>query len=150
MIEKITIRKAIQSDSADIAKLMDNLGSHIPPSRSVTFVQDRLSQFSTGNSDCIFVAECEGQVIGLLGFHITPLLHMDGYSGRITALIIDEKYRGQGIGTRLIRRAEHWAWSHNCVQIEVTSGDHHAPAHDFYKSQGYRSDDRRFVKEEHN
>ena len=144
--EEVVIRRAIQSDYHDVAVLIDQLGSHIPLSQGIPYVRDRLTLLLNSDSDCVFVAEVERRVVGLLTFHITPILHAKGYSGRIISFIVDEAYRGKGIGTRLIQEAESWAWSCGCVEIEVTSGEHTKPAHGFYKSQGYIPGDSHFVK----
>lgn len=48
------------------------------------------------NLDCGFVAEDEGEIVGVAGFKVMP----DG-SGKTTLMAVDPRYRGQGVGQRL-------------------------------------------------
>jgi GNAT superfamily N-acetyltransferase len=109
-------------------------------------VRDKVTRLANQPADRIYVAEIEGDVVGVLSFHITPLLHAEGNSGRITAMVVASEYRHQGIGTLLVQEAEAWAWSQGCSMIEVTSGDQRPRAHRFYESRGYKCDERRFLK----
>lgn len=142
MDTEVTVRVAESKDSARVAELMEQLGYPVQPE----IIQARLSSSAGQPGDRVFVAEDHGKVVGVLSFHITPLLHEVNNAGRITALVVDREYRGRGIGTLLVREAEAWAWSQGCSKIEVPSGDRRPPAHRFYESRGYRCDERRFLK----
>ena len=142
MMDAITIRKAVQSDDADIAELMDQLGY---PSQS-SAVGHRLTRLLTVSSEQVLAAEHKGHVIGVVSCHLTPLLHEDGLAGRITSLVVSERHRGHGIGARLVAEAEAWLWSQGCGRIEITSGAHRVGAHGFYDSLGYTCNGKRFMK----
>ena len=142
MDENIIVRVASVRDSPGIAELMAQLG--YPACASD--VKDRVTRLSALDSERVIVAERNGWVVGVVGVHLTPLLHSSGNLGRITALVVASECRGHGIGRRLVLEAESWAWSHDCSRMEVTSGDHRVDAHRFYKSCGYRCDERRFLK----
>lgn len=138
----VVVRIAEPRDSARIAELLEQLGYPVGPA----VIQEKLSCLAEGPSDRILVAEIGGQVVGIVSFHITPLLHEESDSGRVTALVVDREFRGKGIGALLLRETEDWAWSCGCARVEVTSGDHRPDAHRFYESRGYRCDERRFLK----
>ena len=139
----VNVRTATTSDVQDVARLLVELGCSV----TVPEVRPRLERLEDAAADRVFLADLGGRVVGLLGMHIVPLLHRDSLA-RITAFIVTEDCRGRGIGTVLLSVAERWAVAQGCRQVELNSGDHHAPAHAFYRRRGYRLDDRRFIKED--
>lgn len=70
--------------------------------------------------DRVLVAEADGVLLGVLSLHWTPLLHRDKPLGRITAFVVHEVARGQGIGSRLVAEAERVLQEVGCSAIEVT------------------------------
>jgi GNAT superfamily N-acetyltransferase len=136
------VREARSSDSSQIACLLGELG--YPSSEPA--VRGRLGYLSSNAENPVFVAEYHGEIVGFLSFHIIPLLHLEGGLGRITALVVNARSRGCGLGKSLVAAAECFAWEHGCLRIEITSGDHRSNAHAFYESIGYRVDTRRFLK----
>lgn len=74
------------------------------------------------------------------------MFHQEGRLGRITSLVIDQEYRGLGVGALLVSEADHFFKRSGCVRAVVTSGDHRPQAHMFYQQQGYQQDERRFLK----
>jgi GNAT superfamily N-acetyltransferase len=142
MQDPVTVRCGTDADSAAIAGLLAQLGYPTNLSRC----EERLRRLASSGSERVLVAERTGEVLGVLGIHLMPLLHADGNMGRITALVVREDVRGQGIGKRLVQAAEDWVWANDCERLEVTSGDHRQGAHRFYESAGFRCDERRFLK----
>ncbi len=141
-MEATAIRSAKVEDTLQIAILLGQLGYP----NETDAVRKRISLLSSGGADRIWVAEVQGKVVGLLGFHLTPLLHVSGSLGRITALVVEEKFRGKGIGRQLVETAERWAWERDCTRIEVTSGEQRTQAHQFYRDLGYAVESQRFIK----
>ena len=141
-MEAAAIRSARVEDTLQIAMLLGQLGY---PNETEA-VRERISLLSSGGGDRIWVAEFQGKVVGLLGFHLLPLLHVSGSLGRITALVVEEKFRGKGIGRQLVETAERWAWKRDCTRIEVTSGEQRTQAHQFYQDLGYAVESKRFIK----
>jgi GNAT superfamily N-acetyltransferase len=60
---------------------------------------------------------------------------------------VDRNSQGQNIGKQLVAKGEEFFIANHCLKSEVTSGDHRGDAHEFYKSCGYKEDERRFIKE---
>ena len=56
---------------------------------------------------------------------------------RLTALVVAERVRGQGVGRQLVAEVEDYARNTGCVRVEVTSNAKRAKAHDFYQALGY-------------
>jgi GNAT superfamily N-acetyltransferase len=139
---KYRIRPAASGDSKQLAALVEQLG--YPASEG--FIRDQLARLTPEPGTAVFVADDDSAIIGLLCFSITPLLHVSGGLGRISALVVGSQFKGQGIGRRLVAEAEEFAWNNGCARIEISSGDHRKDAHAFYEAVGYTQDSRRFVK----
>lgn len=138
----LSIREAAASDAEAIVSLMRQLGYEVTPAH----IRDRLQAFATSPTDQLIVACIGAAVVGSISLHAVPLLHSVGALGRITSLVVAERYRGSGAGGALIAAAEPWFRAAGCVKIEVTSADHRIDAHRFYANRGFRRDGQRFSK----
>ena len=63
-----------------------------------------------------------------------------------TALAVDEKWRGTGVGRLLVDQAERWCRERGADRVTVTSGHHRSESHKFYKALGYEATGVRFFK----
>lgn len=141
--ELFILRPAELRDVPHLADLLGQLG--YPASASE--VAERLVRIRSSDLDAVIVADQDGRLLGFVALHLlSPLLHVPSALGRITALVVKEGFRGQGIGRALLREAETWAFDHGCARVEVASADHRDGAHLFYLACGYRDDSRRFIK----
>jgi GNAT superfamily N-acetyltransferase len=52
-------------------------------------------------------------------------------------MVVDESWRGNGAGKRLLAELESIARSRNCIFIQFCSSSFRKPAHQFYKACGY-------------
>ena len=139
----IAIRLATDRDLPDIVRLLGQLGYSI----SCDALADQFAIYKSPCSALLVAVLGERQVVGIAGGHRIPLIHQEGFVGRVTALIVDKEVRRQGVGRELISQLEKWFVQCECSRFEVTSGDHRAIAHSFYSSLGYSEDERRFIKE---
>ena len=137
----MTIRKFRVSDSVPVVGLLGQLGY---PSTSQAF-QRRLKNLDAGN-DSILVAVEDHRVVGFVSLHLIPMVHEDGFLARITVLVVEEDFRGQGVGKRLLRAAEVYARRRGAVKAEITSNETRKGAHRFYSGMGYREYRKRFLK----
>lgn len=136
-------RHATQSDAGQIALLLNQLGY---PASSES-VSAKLHLLAANPHDAVLVAETDGRLAGVVSLHVLELFHAEGLLGRITSLVVDSAHRGKGTGGRLLQAADEYFLSCGCIRSEVTSGEHRSAAHAFYQAQGYRLDERRFVKQ---
>ena len=137
------IRLVRIDDAAGVSGLLETLGYRSP----ISAVEARIARYLASPDSIVFVAALELRLVGLASFHRIPLFHADGALGRITSFVVDSSHRKTGIGRSLIAAVEEFAWKHDCVRMEVTSGDHRADAHAFYLRVGYEFDCRRFIKQ---
>ena len=93
------------------------------------------------------VAEEDGKAVGMATVIVRHVISADAPFARIASVIVDDAYRSRGIGQSLVAAAEEIAIARGCDRIEVTSGEHRARAHEFYRRLGYEERPRRFIKE---
>lgn len=142
MVNSILIRPTTPEDVAALVSLLAALGY---PS-TLDQIRARLALYGNPPESAVLVAESSSRILGMISFHRTPMMHADGFLGRITSLIVDAECRQQGLGRLLVEAVEKFAWAHDCTRLEVTSGDHRIDTHAFYEHLGYRCDCRRFIK----
>ncbi len=101
-------------------------------------LEDRIYEFNvsaTGISDgrqMAFTVRDEGdEIIAALSGHTW------GGTCEIVTLWVDERYRNQGLGTRLLEAAETDARQHNCGQMVILTHSFQAP--DFYPRFGFET-----------
>ncbi len=137
-----SIREAKLTDAPTIARLVTQLGYPTSPSE----MENRL-QILLAHSDYItFVAEVSSIVVGLVGAYIGYAIESTGTYGRLTGLVVDEQWRGRGIGKMLMGRIERCLREQGTTLIVLTSGKQRAEAHRFYQTLGYDETGVRFVK----
>ncbi|MET0331749.1 MAG: GNAT family N-acetyltransferase [Dyella sp.] len=139
-----TQRPASTQDAAAIAHLIHQLGYAVTAAE----VAQTLAQHALSQGDCVLLAvTATGQSVGCIGLHAMPLLHTAGRLGRITALVVDEGWRGQGIGSALLMTAQGWFEAAGCQRVEVTSADHREDAHRLYRRHGYARQGHRLLRD---
>jgi GNAT superfamily N-acetyltransferase len=128
------IRPARSADAGAINVLLDQLG-YSQDGHATTAA--RIQAWVDDQASAVFVADANGDLLGVIAVHIYPFFVRDGTSGRIAALVVADQARGRGVGSRLVEVAESFAASHGCLRMEVTSGDRRPGAHRFYQRRGY-------------
>ena len=95
-----------------------------------------------------FVAKENDTIIASCYICIIPQLTYLGKSiGYIENVIVDEKYRGKGIGKQIIENAINYAVNENCNKVLLQSGMDRKKAHKFYESIGFDGETKKaFVK----
>ena len=128
----IVIREPAAGDEADIAALMTELGY---PS-TASEIPARLAALSDGSSS-VWVAELEGRVVGVASGRLFAAINQNAPVAWLTALVVAERVRGRGVGTKLVGVAEEWARTAGASRVALTSALHRTEAHEFYHRLGY-------------
>jgi GNAT superfamily N-acetyltransferase len=128
----ITIRSARLSDAETIAALTTQLGYDA----ELSTVASRLSRLLARSDQQLLVADDGGRAIGWIHMVITEYVEADAFVV-IGGLVVDREYRKQGIGRRLLIRAEEWAAQHGCSLVRLSSNVKRVEAHGFYERAGY-------------
>lgn len=137
-----TIRPAEASDAAVIAQLLDQLGYPTDADE----VAARLERLSTSAADQVLVAQRGRQVLAVASIHFMDYFHRGELLCKITAFVVKEDCRGQGIGSALLCRIEQIARERGCQRMELTSALDRRPAHAFYQGKGYKKAGFKFYK----
>jgi GNAT superfamily N-acetyltransferase len=129
----VTIRLATTDDAEAVARLSDQLG--YPSTREET--TRRLLQVNGQSGHAVYVAEGDGRLIGWVHVYVNHSLLAD-LPAEVAGLVVDENYRGHGLGRVLMERAELWAQEHGCRSVRLRSNVLRSRAHIFYERLGYR------------
>jgi GNAT superfamily N-acetyltransferase len=141
-LRDVLIRKPLAGDHDALLGMLSELGY---PADSET-LDSRLRRLEDDPGTQVFVAELDGEVVGLAVLHVMPLLERPPL-GRITALVVRRSRRRLGIGRRLVERAEERARRAGCERLDLTTSEHRTDAHAFYRELGFAERSHRFVKD---
>jgi ribosomal protein S18 acetylase RimI-like enzyme len=136
----LAVREAAPRDARAISGLLGELGFPV----EAADVRNRLTALKKAGEPPL-VADEKG-VIGLLSWHVTPVLHRPTSVGRVTMMVVTQEARGRGVGAALLAEAEARVRAAGCALLEVTSNIELGGAHAFYRAQGYERTSYRFAK----
>lgn len=135
----LAVRAARPADAEAIAGLVANLGF-------AATAGDIAARLPDLRKEPPLVAE-QGEVIGILTWHVTPALHRPKPVGRITMMAVAKEERRRGVGRALVEAAVERLRAKGCGLVEVTSNVDLSGAHSFYRKLGFERSSYRFVKE---
>jgi GNAT superfamily N-acetyltransferase len=136
------VREVRVADAARIAELLALLG--YPAEEGA--VRRRLERLQHSDPDATWVAEVDGELVGLVGIHVSQVLAYDGDAAKVSEIVVDDRYRRKGIGARLMEVAEDEARRRGCVVLFLTTAERRKDAHAFYRKLGFEETGRRFAK----
>lgn len=95
----------------------------------------------TDEARLILVAKDDGVLVGYVSAQIKvhPPVFRKPSHGEITELAVAEKYRGGGIGGRLVAEVRRWLRGQGVDRVEVTAATRNERAISFWTSQGFES-----------
>lgn len=131
----IIIRNSKLEDFDDMILLFNQLW----PGKELN-INDLMLVFSRGiqsDRDEYLCVELNGKVIGFCAFAIVNNFWQEGHIAYVYAMIIDDAFRGQGIGTELLKKVFNQAKLRGCKKIELDSGFPREEAHKFYENMGF-------------
>ncbi|MFD3402085.1 GNAT family N-acetyltransferase [Kribbella sp. NPDC058693] len=130
----MNIRPATRADACAVNELLSQLGY---PQADEATTAARIQTWADDPTLAAYVAESDGEVLGVVAVHVAPFFERDGSWARIVALVVSDRARRRGIASRLMSAAESFATAHGCVRIDLNSANHRQDAHAFYQQQGY-------------
>lgn len=130
------IRSIQYSDALQIQRLLMQLGYPLSDSE----VRHCIEAYSVPPLYA-FGYEQNRAVIGVIAIASYPLFLSPFKRTRIEAFVVDENFRGQGIGTRLLQYVEQFAAIQHSMVIDLTSSISRKEngTHDFYRHLGYEN-----------
>lgn len=125
----------LATDLHDIHRLTQQLG-YPSPIEKIELRWQRIHQDPTYQT---LVIALDDKIVGYAGLIQQYTWEFDDGYFRIQAFVIDEAYRGQGLGKQLIYAIQDLAKMRGLKRILVNSGNRveRYPAHAFYKNLGF-------------
>ena len=123
----------IPGDAAEITGLSHQLGYLI----TIPETEQNISMILENKDHDAFVAVHEDKVIGWIGLSHAIQLESPP-SCEIRGLVVDEKYRGTGVGKMLIEKAKQWSIGKGKDKLRLRCNVKRTEAHLFYRHLGFK------------
>lgn len=132
------IRDMKEKDLNDVAVLYEKLFGQ---KSNIENMLEKFPLMNDSNSYILIVAEDNGKVIGTVMGIICHTMVANLKSFLVMeAVVVDENYRGNGIGKEMLLDLESRAKRQGCSYIILVSGNQRKEAHKFYEALGYGED----------
>ncbi|MCF2488734.1 GNAT family N-acetyltransferase [Dyadobacter sp. CY347] len=141
--DKLTIRRAAESDKALIYKMICSLENMILDIARFDFAFD--TNIKNPNIS-YFIAKLGDEAVGMVSCHIQPLLHHAALVAEIQEMFVEPQYRSQQVGKALMEQVTAFATTNGAIQIEVTSRNVREQAHRFYQREGFEKSHVKLVR----
>lgn len=134
----IKIRQVTMADARNLLPLINQLGY---PTTEENLIA-RIALYQQSYHDRSWIAIKGEEILGCIALHVYDLFHSTERYARIVSLIVRDTYRRQGIGKRLLRKAERYATLQNCSMLELSSSLKRIKqgTHLFYEALGYKNE----------
>ena len=80
----------------------------------------------------LLIARVDGEPAGLGGVR-----HLDTEVAEVKSMFVDPRFRGTGLGRRILARLDEIAAEHGCTAVRLDTSDYLTPAVGLYRAAGY-------------
>ena len=129
------IRNAVAEDFDSIFPLFVQLWPDKPIDRDA--LRTVFERGAASGTDELLCAVADGAVIGFTAYAFVNNLWQEGYIAYLYAMVVEEKFRGGGVGTLLIEEILKRAKARGMKRVELDSGFPRERAHQFYMKLGF-------------
>jgi GNAT superfamily N-acetyltransferase len=136
------VREARVDDAPAVARLLGELGYPADEAAAAVRIQRHLDS----PSDHLLLAEVDGEVAGLASLHVSLALEYDEPAGKLSAIVVDDRFRRRRVGAVLVEAIEAEARARGCCLLFLTTAERREDAHAFYRAIGFEETGRRFAK----
>jgi GNAT superfamily N-acetyltransferase len=126
-----SVREALPADAQRIRVLAGQLGYEVP----LEHVERQVQRVDAERTIFVAVVPRAG-VIGWVGVALREAITDSGRAD-IEGLVVEDEYRGNGVGRLLVGAAEEWARKRGCTSLRLVANVVRERAHEFYKRLGY-------------
>lgn len=153
LLQQIKITEYKSSDKNQITALMKEFGDYFIPinpfnrvphkPNAAEYFTNRMLRSVRKKQGKIFVAKDGEKVIGFTGIYIKKQPFEETFEtipmtlGYVSELFVQEKYRNQNIGEKLLKIAENYFRKLKCTHSELTVYAPNVKPHGFYLKHGY-------------
>ena len=135
----VAIRKAAESDLPAVLRLYAQPGMDNGRVLTVDAAAKILRRMETYPEYAVYVATAnDGSVVGTFALLVMDnLAHMGTPSAVVEDVCVEERLRGQGIGTAMMDFGMEFARQRGCYKLVLSSNSARERAHAFYRSLGF-------------
>jgi GNAT superfamily N-acetyltransferase len=131
------ITSATPADTVAVEDLMTQL-AEFSSGAPDDGVATRFAYLLNSPSHAVFVArDSQAATIGLLVASQRMTLWHAGPCALIEELVVDQEWRGKGVGKTLIRAAMDWAINLGCNELEISTDCENVQAQALYRKMGF-------------
>ena len=106
---------------------------------NMTNMKDVFGKGVDSENQYYLCAEKGGVIVGFCSLAVKNNLWQQGKLGHIDEIVVEETFRGNGIGKELLNRISQTARTLGCKRIELDSAHHRKEAHEFYEKNGFEN-----------
>jgi GNAT superfamily N-acetyltransferase len=140
----IQIRTMMETDVKAVSNLSGQLGYPQPEAATAAHIVAVLNS----PDDCAFVASEAQNIVGWIHGFKTRRIET-GMFAEIGGLVVDDAFRGKGIGKLLVEAVREWCLQQGLHTLKVRSNVIRTDAHRFYGREGFSESKEQKVFEQH-
>ncbi|KAF2331129.1 GNAT family N-acetyltransferase [Flavobacterium ginsenosidimutans] len=139
---KVNIRKVENYDLDFVYKAICELENEVLDFKMFEII---FNENISNPKNLYLIAENENEGLGFISFHTQNLLHHCGLVGEIQEFFIHQKYRGQGVGRKLVDEILKYSEQNNLKSIEVTTNKKRIENVAIYENLGFTLSHNKFT-----
>jgi len=129
------IRQATEGDFYNVYPLFEQLWPNKELDRVA--LKEVFNRGVNSNTDELLCLIYEKELVGFCAYAIVNNLWQAGYISYMYVMVVDEKHRGKGFGSRLIAESIKESRKRGLKRLELDSAFHREKAHEFYLKLGF-------------
>lgn len=135
-----TVRRAKHADISAMIRLLKILFSIESDFSFEEEIQKRGLEMMLADctNRCIMVAELNQQIVGMCTAQLLVSTAEGGIAALVEDLVVDDTYRGEGIGKDLLLVIECWAISQGVRRLQLLADRNNIRALEFYKKMDWK------------
>ena len=138
MTGEVVIREALEQDLPQVLALYAQPGLDDGHTLTVEQAKQHYRRFKQYPNYRLFVAECNGEIVGTFALLIMDnLAHVGTPSGVVEDVVVMAEHQGKGIGRRMMEAALAKCRESGCYKMALSSNLKREGAHRFYESLGF-------------
>lgn len=139
----MSINNSVETASYDDLQALEHLlGQLFAIEEDFSFDFGKVRQGLKGLMDddraCVLVARHNKTVIGMCTAQLVISTAEGGYSAWIEDVVVDEGYRGRGVGRRLLDSISTWAQQRGATRLQLLADMENTSALGFYRNNGWQ------------
>ena len=138
----LSIRPAIHTDIDTLIHLLKILFTIEEDFVFNETLQRQGLELMLGNErGCVLAAEMNGHVVGMCSGQITISTAEGGPALLVEDVVVQQEYRGQGIGRRLMKDIAEWSKTNGVLRLQLLADRNNTSALEFYNRLGWQATD---------